>query len=77
MKKLLLLLIILLSISCDYKYNPDKTSIIIVTSIENSSNSKYGLYKYTLLTSSSDKQKTYLFSDSIYKLNDTLIITKK
>jgi len=75
MKKLLLLLVILLSISCDY--NPDKKSIIKVVKIENSDTSRFGIYRYTLSTSSSSINETYLYSDSIYKLNDTLIIVKK
>jgi len=76
MKKLLLLLLtIFLLISCEY--NPDKKSVIIITNIENSVSSELGLYKYTLSTSSSSTRETYLYSDSIYKLNDTLIITKK
>ena len=75
MKKLLLLFIIFLLISCEY--NPDKKSIIIITNIENSMSTELGLYKYTLQTSFSDRKETYLYSDSIYKLNDTLIIVKK
>ena len=75
MKKLLLLLVILLSLSCEY--NPDKKSVITVSNIENSNISEIGIYKYTLSTSHSSIHETYLYSDSIYKLNDTLIIVKK